>query len=81
MAIGIQRYFAAVRVYEPGHSHHLNFERLTFAVDLMINGTPGRISEQFRERYPDSTPQAVHDYFCAAQTVVSHDINLSEVPD
>ncbi len=81
MSVDIHRHYAAVRVYEPGRTYHLNFNRLLAAVELLNGGIPGRISEQLRERFPDETPQNIHNYFCAAQTVISHGINLHEVPE
>jgi hypothetical protein len=80
MSIGVHRHFDAVRIYIPGHSYHLNFNRLVAAVDLLRDeAIPGRISEQLREQFPELSPKEIHDYFCAAQAVVSNGVNLSEV--
>jgi len=80
MSVGVQRYFAAVRIYTPTSRYHLNFDRLLAAVEILNeDGVAGRLTEKFRERFPELSPKEIHDYFCAAQAVVSNNIDLSEV--
>jgi hypothetical protein len=80
VSVGVVRHFAAVKVYTPGQSYHLNFERLVAAVELLASGTPdGRLSDALREQFPHLTPTEVYQYFCAAQACVSNNIDLEGV--
>ncbi len=79
-AVAVERYFDAVKVDTGARGYHLNFDRLVAAVELLDGGgIPGRLGEALRERYPALSPQQVHDYFCAAQAIVSSNIDLKEL--
>lgn len=78
-SVGVVRHFAAIRIYTPSHSYHLNFDRLTVAVALLNHDPEGGFPQAFRTAFPVLSTTEVYDYFRAAQVVVSAGIDLAKL--